>query len=255
MPATHMLPEHGGGVPHPPANTPATQSEDYDVPTGKDWAWWVNGGAVRYARLAARLTGQAATAAAREATRVAKFAAPVWWQQMDSERNGAESLGALDGATEMETPKPGVAPLFVPDPNETLDEFMARLRAPPRIADGEAKYMRFAALVAREVKCKMGLPKRTKANWIVATELVNKVLADRDVRKVDRAHFAPLATQMVFIPTRFDVVARQMALSDTVQARHDEFTGEGRAWRRRWARTLGLGWLMPRSGGEVVEMA
>lgn len=186
---------------------------------------------------------------------MAKFAAPVWWLNMDSERNGAESLMALDTATEMDTPKPGVTPLFTPDTEETLDEFMARLRAPPRIADGEAKYMRFAALVAREVKCKMGLPKRTKANWIVATELVNKVLAERDVRKVDRAHFAPLATQMVFIPTRFDVVARQLALSDTVQQRHDEFTGASKTWRRRWARTLGLGWLMPRSGEEVVELA
>lgn len=83
---------------------------------------------------------------------------------------------------------------------------------------------RFAAVLAREVKCKMGTPKRTRANWIVAQELVNKAMAERFVRKVDRIVFGPIATQMVFIPSRYEVVAKQMAHSEVVGMRHEEFS-------------------------------
>ncbi len=99
--------------------------------------------------------------------------------------------------------------------------------------EGQRQFYRFAAVVAREVKNRMGCPKRTPANWLVAQDLVQKVLAEKHVRKVDRHVFAPLATQMVFVPTKYDVMGRKFAQSCEVAMREAEFDGTRLSWWRR----------------------
>lgn len=75
---------------------------------------------------------------------------------------------------------------------------------------GTPNYYRFAAKVAHVVKSKMGLPKATEANRMVALELVSKELLQRDVRKCDIYKFQPLAVDLVFMPTKYDVGAARL---------------------------------------------
>jgi len=75
----------------------------------------------------------------------------------------------------------------------------------PRL--GSPNYWRFSAKVAHVVKSKMGLPKATEANRMVALELVSKELLARHVRKCDVYKFQPLAVDLVFMPTKYDVTA------------------------------------------------
>lgn len=96
--------------------------------------------------------------------------------------------------------------------------------------ESQKNFTRFAAVVAREVKAKMGTPAHTAANWLVAQDLVQKVLAEKHVRKVDRCVFAPLATQMVFVPTIYDVHGRQFMHSKPVRERQLAFEMRGRTW-------------------------
>lgn len=104
---------------------------------------------------------------------------------------------------------------------------------PPELS---RRFHRFSAVVAREVKAKMGTPTLSAANWLVAHDLVQKVLAEKHVRKVDRAIFAPLACQMVFVPTKFDVYAAEFLRSNAVADRQNEFMGSKKRswWERMW---------------------
>jgi len=70
-----------------------------------------------------------------------------------------------------------------------------------------ANRYKFAAVIARVVKVKMSTPKESAANRLVAWELCAKEMTARDVRKVDMAHFLPLAVALVFAPSRWDVEA------------------------------------------------
>lgn len=80
-----------------------------------------------------------------------------------------------------------------------------------------SKYKRVCGHLARCVKAKMGLPKQTEANRMVALELITKELETMGVRKSERSKFIPLAVIMVFIPTEYDVMSRRVGLS--VEAR------------------------------------
>jgi hypothetical protein len=82
-----------------------------------------------------------------------------------------------------------------------------------------ANYYKFAQLLAREVKVKLGCAKPTQANRLVAHELVNKAMEARDVRKCDRHKFLPLAVDMVFIPDKWAVAAAEFRKSAAVADR------------------------------------
>jgi len=99
----------------------------------------------------------------------------------------------------------------------------------PRL--GTPNYWRFAAKVAHAVKCKMGLPKQSEANRLVALELVSKELLARSVRKCDVHRFQSVAVDLVFMPTRYDVMASQMRSSYAYKERLLEMqVGATRTW-------------------------
>lgn len=104
--------------------------------------------------------------------------------------------------------------------------------APPEFHDalpkiGTPNYYRFASKIARVVKCKMGLPRPTEANRLVAYELVSKELKANDVRAVDICKFQAIAVDMVFIPTKYDVLANQIRGSHAVAKRMEELRPRG----------------------------
>jgi len=97
-----------------------------------------------------------------------------------------------------------------------------------------ANYKRFAAILARAVRLRLGpSPKRTEANRMVAWELLVKECALRDVRKCDRLRFVQLAVDMVFIPDELDVEMSAVRRSGAVQRRLDamEVGGGPRWWK------------------------
>lgn len=154
-------------------------------------------------------------------------------------------IDAIDTAEEWDGEVPRVVGFVDGEPFANEDELVAAAKealarggsVKSLVPDADRQYYRFAAVVAREVKNRMGCPKRSAANWLVAHDLVQKVLAERHVRKVDRIKFAPLATQMVFVPTRFDVMARKFAESAEVASREAEFEGVNVPW---WRRLFGI---------------
>lgn len=77
-------------------------------------------------------------------------------------------------------------------------------------------YMAFAGIVARIVKVRMGVPKDSAANRIVAWELCGKELTVRNVRKCDMAKFQSLAHKLVFIPSKWDRLIEEALGSDEV---------------------------------------
>lgn len=166
------------------------------------------------------------------------------------ERNASEAIEAVDTVGGWDDVAPRVDLLvdgeLVMSEGDEYDEIrrMAEMGATVKVVPMETnrQFYRFAAVVAREVKARMGTPTMSAANWMVAHDLVQKVLAEKDVRKVDRAIFAPLACQMVFVPTKFDVHAAKFMRTDAVAGRQEEFMGtDGRSWlerlfgvRRKW---------------------
>jgi len=159
--------------------------------------------------------------------------------------SGANRLLAVLNSPEIDPVDPGE--LFEP-PAGAQPEAMDLGGPNPRWA------ARFAAIIAREVKCKMGLPSRTRANWLVAQELVNKALAERFVRKCDRLVFAPIATQLVFVPTRYDIIAKQFAHSEAVGRELEEMQGVQRTFWQ-WIGDALFGQRGPRVQPDMIERA
>lgn len=110
--------------------------------------------------------------------------------------------------------------------------------APPR-ATGPNLY-RFAAVLARDVRLKMGLPKPTEANRMVAWELLMKACEARDVRKVDRLRFAIIAVDMVFVPNSLDVLAAEIRRSVVLSERLAAADPKVPWWKRLLGKTSGL---------------
>jgi len=115
---------------------------------------------------------------------------------------------------------------------------------------GTPNYFRFAAKVAHEVKSKMGLPKTTEANRLVALELVSKELMRRDVRKCDVHKFQAISVDLVFMPTKYDVTAARLrntrAYRERLQEMHPvESWGE---WLRGKMPLSGRGWALEGPG-------
>lgn len=84
---------------------------------------------------------------------------------------------------------------------------------------GLKPYMALAGITARMVKVKMGVPKDTPANRMVAWELCGKELVARNVRKCDVAKFQSLAHRLVFVPSKWDVLIEEAMASDEVAER------------------------------------
>lgn len=74
-----------------------------------------------------------------------------------------------------------------------------------------ARMVRLASAAAR---AKFGLPKATEANLLVVGKFIRDWLEDYGMRPTHIAGIAPLATSLTFIPSRSDVLMRQMLASE-----------------------------------------
>lgn len=91
----------------------------------------------------------------------------------------------------------------------------------PHVVSGEGR-MRVVTRAVAYVRAKIGLPKRTAANELVVRRLVSEFLKDLGVRPTHQMRIAPIAVEVSFMPTRSDILARDMAGSTpAVDARED----------------------------------
>jgi len=89
---------------------------------------------------------------------------------------------------------------------------------------------RFAGVIAKEVKAKMGICKDNAANRMVAWDLAGKSLKTHNVRLCDLPKFQTLAVAMVFIPSVWDVTAAQMMRAEPIRWRKREMDGPPGFW-------------------------
>lgn len=74
------------------------------------------------------------------------------------------------------------------------------------------------------VRAKIGLPKRSEANYLVVRKLVVEYLETiPDLRKVHYLKIVPLAVELVFVPTKYDIEARDFAGSSFVVERRADY--------------------------------
>lgn len=98
---------------------------------------------------------------------------------------------------------------------------------------------RVVRMAAAYVRTKIALPKRSEANYLVVTRLVQEWLKDRGVRPSHQLAILPLAVELAFCPTAHDVEARDLAAAHAFTERERQFNASridpfGRGfWRRQ----------------------
>lgn len=78
----------------------------------------------------------------------------------------------------------------------------------------KAEVARMVRLASAAAKVKFGLPKATEANLLVVGKFVRDWLEEYGMRPTHIAGVAPLATALTFIPSRADVMMREMLASE-----------------------------------------
>lgn len=111
---------------------------------------------------------------------------------------------------------------------DTQDDDLDNLSGPiPKVAG------KLAAL------CRMELPlTHTVANELVAKEWLHRYMLSVNFRKTDIARILPFAVKLCFVPTRFEMAARNYTLSKDYQVRY-EIENSRLQKRRTW-----LQWLL-----------
>lgn len=94
---------------------------------------------------------------------------------------------------------------------------------------------RIIRLAAAHVVKRIGLPKRTEANVMVARRLVVEYLETiKDLRTTHYLRIVPLAVELAFIPTRYDIAARDLAACAQAQENREAFDIDRAAVRPGW---------------------
>lgn len=89
------------------------------------------------------------------------------------------------------------------------------------------------------VRNKVGLLKRNEANSLVVRKLVVEYLDSLpDLRKTHQLAIVPLAVELSFVPTKYDIMARDIAGSRAAVERREDY-GADRAYSLGWG-PLGL---------------
>lgn len=82
---------------------------------------------------------------------------------------------------------------------------------------------RAARRVAAKVRAKLGLPKRTEANRLVAGRMIRDELVELGVRPSHIMRIEPIALYLVFKPIEEDILGRQLDASAVAGAARAEF--------------------------------
>lgn len=97
-----------------------------------------------------------------------------------------------------------------------------------------------ARRAAAYVRSKIGLPKRTEANRLVAGRLIRDYLTEQGVRPSHIVVIEPIALYLVFKPNQSDILGRQLDASAIAHEAREEY---GRDWFSR----IGKGWFWSRA--------
>lgn len=94
----------------------------------------------------------------------------------------------------------------------------------PRESGAIGSSARVVRRAAAHVRAKIGLPKRTEANVLVARKLVTEYLEGLpDLRQLHYLQIVPLAVELAFIPTVYDIEARDIAASMAAVSRREAY--------------------------------
>jgi hypothetical protein len=85
----------------------------------------------------------------------------------------------------------------------------------------------FVAAIIAEIKCQMGLPKRTEANMLVVRRMANNLCIERRVRPTHAKEIISLVVALVFIPDASDVAAELVSSSPEALKRHRQYKVAG----------------------------
>jgi len=107
--------------------------------------------------------------------------------------------------------------------DEPVDNQQVRVVA-PRIARQAAAY----------VRTKIALPSECEANRLVVTRLVQEFLRERGVRPTHQLAILPLAASLSFVPTAFDVEARDLEATAAFRRRKDVYAADRRGGVWGW---------------------
>jgi len=110
----------------------------------------------------------------------------------------------------------------------------------PSLVGGITVHGRYMNRVVKMAKAEFGLLERTKANALMVTRFVRDTMREHGVRPSHIAHFSPVVTAMVFVPTSSDVMAAELMATTAVLDRveHSQGWSEPSGWFRRARRGL-----------------
>lgn len=91
-----------------------------------------------------------------------------------------------------------------------------------------------ARRAAAHVRSKIGLPKMSEANRLVAGRLIRDFLSDSGVRPSHIVAIEPIALFLVFLPRREDILGKQLEHSMLMVERQAEYNGYWFSLVRSW---------------------
>lgn len=122
-----------------------------------------------------------------------------------------------------------------PDAKPAKPQATVGKRAQPK-AERTTKRSHITVEIALTIKAKLGLLKRTEANYLLAQRAGRKAMEERGMRPSHIATFLPKAVELSFIPSRADIEAQQMRATGTALARDDDMN-------RKWQHEERRGWV------------
>jgi hypothetical protein len=97
---------------------------------------------------------------------------------------------------------------------------------------------RMAGKIAARVRIELVVERRDQATLIVVKEFIVRYLKSINMRHVDIATILPYAVQLSFIPTKHEILARNMTLQESYQHRLEQHSvrkyTRGRRWLFNW---------------------
>jgi len=96
---------------------------------------------------------------------------------------------------------------------------------------------------AASVRAKVGVVKRTAANELMVGRQVSQWLTEKKVRDTHRLAITPYAIELCFLPTKYEVEARDLAATKTWCDRREDYTvlrsAQGRVTEKEeWLKSL-----------------
>jgi len=154
---------------------------------------------------------------------------PTMWDQMYEafvDYQTAAVAGGIDGKSQVPIPPPPPPKPFVKkvEPVEVVQH--RRIR--------KHKHEPFVSSLVCEIKCKLGIPRRTPANILTVRHMAQARCREMNLRVVDSRRAVELVVTLVFVPDEVDVDAAKVANSVAVRKQHAALAYEKKSPWFRW---------------------